>query len=185
MNNAQRDHFDNKQHRYSVAYLQHPPIHVQSETHILLQLLESHRAKEVVDFGSGNGRLTIPLLQAGYRVTAVDISTASLSELHARAKRMKCDGNLQIATEMPSKKTIDAVVGSDILHHLDLSTYLPRIRSVVKDDGVAIFSEPNILNAAWIIFITLFLDWRVEWRILFCHYFSLMHKLRRAGFDVL
>jgi SAM-dependent methyltransferase len=182
MTYVQRDHFDKKQHRYAAAQLKDPPVHVQNETRTLLELLKSYNAKRVIDFGSGNGRLTIPLLQNGYAVTAVDISTQSLTELHELAKRMGCDSHLKTTTNLPTGEAMDAVVGTDILHHLNLAVSLPQIRSAVKDTGVAIFSEPNILNGAWIVFITLFLDWKVEWRIIFCHYFSLKHELKRAGF---
>lgn len=39
----------------------------------------------VIDFGAGNGRLTIPLVQMGYDVTAVDASTQMLTVLGQRA----------------------------------------------------------------------------------------------------
>jgi hypothetical protein len=43
-------------------------------------------------------------------------------------------------------KILTAVVGSSILHHLDLETALPRIFALLNPGGVMSFAEPNMLN---------------------------------------
>jgi len=40
----------------------------------------------------------------------------------------------------------DAVIGSSILHHLDLGEALPRIHALLKPGGRMVFAEPNMLN---------------------------------------
>jgi SAM-dependent methyltransferase len=40
----------------------------------------------------------------------------------------------------------DAVVGSSVLHHLEMPGALVKIYSLLKDDGVACFAEPNMIN---------------------------------------
>jgi SAM-dependent methyltransferase len=40
----------------------------------------------------------------------------------------------------------DAVVGSSVLHHLDLEPALAKIRALLKTGGVLSFAEPNMLN---------------------------------------
>jgi hypothetical protein len=80
--------------------------------------------------------------------------------------------------EIPSGR-YHAIVGSDILHHVDLDHYLDDMNKKLKKGGVIIFSEPNIFNIAWIVLITLVLDWRIEWRIIHCNYISLRRKLNQ------
>jgi len=45
----------------------------------------------IVDFGAGTGRLTVPLAERGYEVTAVDPSPAMLRELAHRAEQAGVD----------------------------------------------------------------------------------------------
>lgn len=72
MSTIQTDHFKIDAHRYDEKLLQHPPVHVVDETKKIISLLKKKNVKTVIDFGCGNGRLSIPLLQAGFHVTAVE-----------------------------------------------------------------------------------------------------------------
>lgn len=38
----------------------------------------------------------------------------------------------------------DYVYGNGILHHLDLDIFIPALRNVLKDNGKAVFMEPNV-----------------------------------------
>lgn len=58
----------------------------------------------VIDFGCGNGRLTIPLAQAGYKTIAVDSSPTMLQRLRIHANT---------PAERPSFRTIESD-GSDL-----------------------------------------------------------------------
>jgi SAM-dependent methyltransferase len=40
----------------------------------------------------------------------------------------------------------DAVIGSSILHHLEVDQALPKIYELLKPGGVISFAEPNMLN---------------------------------------
>jgi 2-polyprenyl-3-methyl-5-hydroxy-6-metoxy-1,4-benzoquinol methylase len=40
----------------------------------------------------------------------------------------------------------DAVIGSSILHHLDLDVAIPRIYELLRPGGLMVFAEPNMLN---------------------------------------
>ena len=181
MKDIQQVHFQSKKHRYSEELLLNPPLHVQQETQLIINTLKSHKVRTVVDFGSGNGRLTIPLLQAGFAVTAVDISKESLDRLMVMAEKMNCAQRLSCATYFP-RGPFDAVVGTDILHHVDINRELHTMRKALQKSGVLIFSEPNILNISWTIFISLFLDWQVEKGIVFCNYFTLRKLLKTHNF---
>jgi len=180
-NTSQSIHFDETKNRYKEKLLFNPPKHTQEELHFILRILKKRAVTSVVDFGSGNGRLTFPLLMSGIVVTAVDISKKSLQILATLAKKKRLR-KLSISEYIPSRKT-DAFVGCDILHHVDVDIYFKMMHGRLNERGTLLFSEPNILNIAWVFFITFFLDWRIEWRIIFCNYFSLQKKLQENKFN--
>lgn len=182
MSTVQTDHFKVNENRYDERLLMRPPLHVLDETERIISSLKEVKAKTVIDFGCGNGRLSIPLLQAGFHVTAVDISEESLERLKLVAKRLHCDSNLSISSHLPQGQ-FDAVVGTDILHHVAIGEELGKMKSTLRNGGIILFSEPNFLNIAWSLFITIFLDWKVERGIVHCNYFSLRSVLRKKGFE--
>ena len=57
-------------------------------------------------------------------------------------------------TTLPENSKI--ICGTDILHHVNLKIIFPFSQSLTKD-GFIVFSEPNILNIGWSLFISLFL----------------------------
>lgn len=179
----QTDHFKIKKNRYDENLLFHPLKHTQEETNRFITELTGRDINKVVEFGSGNGRLTIPLLQNKIQVTAVDISSESLKALSVVVSRMKIPKDLLSTSQtLPDSKS-EAIVGCDILHHVDLDIYLREMnRKLIKPKGIIIFSEPNILNIFWPLFITIFIDWRVEGKIVHCNYFTLLKKLKAHNF---
>ncbi len=179
----QTEHFKAKKNRYDEQLLFTPPKHTQEETNSIIRELKSRNINSVVEFGSGNGRLTFPLLQNGIQVTAVDISKESLAALSNNASKMNIKKDLLFTSLTIPNSKWEAIVGCDILHHVELDTYLREMnRKLIKPKGVLIFSEPNILNISWSLFITFFIDWRVEWGILYCNYFTLRKKLMHYHF---
>jgi SAM-dependent methyltransferase len=85
--------------------------------------------------------------QTGVELIALDISADLLEK--ARARGIPSD-EVQFLEGRFEDSDIggpfDAVVGSSILHHLDLETALPRIFELLKPGGVMSFAEPNMLN---------------------------------------
>lgn len=182
MSTTQTEHFKMSEHRYDEQLLMHPPVHVADETERIISLLKKNNVKSVVDFGCGNGRLSIPLLQAGFHVAAVDISEESLGRLVSVAKKLHCDSHLTVGEGVPGGQ-FDAVVGSDILHHVSIGEEMKKMRGALREGGIIVFSEPNFFNISWILFITLFLDWRVEKGIVYCNHFSLRSILKGLAFE--
>lgn len=181
MKNLQKRHFDNAKNQYEEDKLFNPPLHVQDELNKIIELIKDYSSSNrLVDFGSGNGRLTIPLLKSGFSVTSVDISQRSLLNLYTNAGKIKKQNRLTTKTVLPDSAKI--ICGTDILHHVDLNDYLPLFYQTLEKNGVLIFSEPNILNIGWTLFISIFLDWKVEKGIVQINYFNLVNKLRMAGF---
>jgi SAM-dependent methyltransferase len=80
-------------------------------------------------------------------VTAVDLSPALLAK--ARSRRLPADRIHFL--EKPFEECdvhgpFDAVIGSSVLHHLDMNRALPKIFALLKPEGCFGFTEPNMLN---------------------------------------
>jgi len=144
--------------------------------------LTKDKKRKIVDFGSGGGRLTIPLLQNGYEVVAIDIDEKSREQLLKTAIKIGKNKNLQIRKTFPKGKKYDYILGADILHHVNIFKYFQLFNNRLKNGGKIIFSEPNVFNISWLIFISLFLDWQVEKGIFQINYFNLIKQLKRSGF---
>ena len=93
MNDTKQSAYLNvEKNRYEEYLLYHPPKHTKTEANIIITILKKREVKEAVEFGSGNGRLTILLLQNKISVKAVDISIESLGRLSTVAFRMDVEG---------------------------------------------------------------------------------------------
>lgn len=167
---------------YSEEKILNPPRHIRDEIKLIFKILKKDKKKKIVDFGSGGGRLTIPLLQNGYKVTAIDIDIKSQKRLSKTADKIGKSKNLQTNNAFPKDSKYDYILGTDILHHIEVSKYFRSFNNHLKKGGKIIFSEPNSWNITWWIFIFLFLDWKQEKGIAQINYFYLLKQLRFSGF---
>ena len=104
--------------------------------------------KIVLDYGCGTGRFAIELIRRGAtRVTGIDISNR---RVEAAAEKAEAEGvadrvNFLVAdahdTRLP-EHSFDLIIGSDILHHLDLEAAAHEMRRLLKPNGAAVFIEP-------------------------------------------
>lgn len=180
----QKIYFEKKENRYNEQLLTTPLQHVVVETGYILNELKKRNVTEVVDFGSGNGRLTIPLMRESIKVTAVDISRKSLDSLIQSSSKMGFNIKklLNTSSVIPNKKW-NAIVGCDILHHVPLSGTLRELRNALTDStGVIIFSEPNIFNIAWSIFVTVRNTWKIEKGMIYCNFYNFYRELKNNKF---
>lgn len=146
---------------YPQQLVLHPPVHTQAETRkIISKLLNLDKTKPVLELGAGTGRLTIPLLQAGFKVDIVEPDIRSSKILLDTSDKLNLK-NFKIYTSLPKRK-YQAIVGSDILHHLDIRQYLPEIYRHLLPDGLICFSEPNGSNAVWYLMPQVLLFWELE-----------------------
>jgi len=91
---------------YSEEKILNPPLHVRDEINFIFRRLTKDKNKKIVDFGSGGGRLTIPLLKNGYKITAIDIDKKSQEQLLLKSgtsvtvsvSRKTCNDNTQKVT---------------------------------------------------------------------------------------
>ncbi len=178
---TQKVFFNNPENQYAKDLILKPPFHTQLEIEFITNRLSSISDGLIMDFGAGSGRLTIPLLQKGYSVFAVDISKKSLLNLKIFAKELKCD-NLKTSEKIPNEIKYQAIVGADILHHTNMDKYLPIFYKALTADGKIIFSEPGAFNPAWYIYLPIASSWSIEKGMINCTYFNLKNKLKKNGF---
>ena len=101
----------------------------------------------VLEIGCGTGLFTEMFAQTGCSIIAVDISAALLRKAEARKlAKGKVHFIQKRFEECDVDGPFDAVVGSSILHHLELRDALPRIYELLRPNGIMSFAEPNMLN---------------------------------------
>jgi len=100
-----------------------------------------------LEVGCGTGMFTEMFAQTGADLVAVDISADLLGRARARGLPTNRVQFLEKRFEdCDVDGPFDAVVGSSVLHHLDVERSLIRIRALLKPGGVMSFAEPNMLN---------------------------------------
>lgn len=99
----------------------------------------------VVEIGCGTGLFTETFASSGAQIIAVDLS----AELLALARQRRLP-NVQFLEKSFEDCAVDgpfdAVIGSSVLHHLDLERAWPKIFGLLKPGGRISFAEPNMLN---------------------------------------
>lgn len=177
----QKNFFNKKNNRYPESLVLNPNLHTIKETlQIIKRLKHLSKSDHVADFGAGSGRITLPLLENGFNVYAVDISQTSLDEIKKLSEKMNYK-SLTTTYTLPKRK-VKAVVGADVLHHVDLSEHLPLIFANLEKGGKIIFSEPNAFNFSWYAYLPIASSWEIEKGLMTCTYLNLRNKLEKAGF---
>ena len=101
----------------------------------------------MLELGCGTGMLTRHLVRTGARVTAVDISPDLLTLAEQSLRGVPVDWLLADASNTGLEAgQHDCVVGSSVLHHLDVRTSIAELFRVLKPGGRIRFTEPNMLN---------------------------------------
>lgn len=180
--NNQRAYFDVAANRYSTPV--NPPLVQRLEMEHLERALGKIPGKTIVDFGAGSGRVTFWFLKKGFNVIAVDVSKQSLTDLYTLYTTHKTSswGKLNTSTVLPKTK-VDAVVGADILHHVDIKEYLPKLYRILKPGGSIAFSEPNAWFLPWYAYILIRkLPWSIERGILRMTAYRITQGLAKAEF---
>ncbi len=104
-------------------------------------------SKRALEIGCGTGMFTEMFAETGCSIVAVDISGALLEKAEARELPKERVQFIEKRFEdCAIDGPFDAVIGSSILHHLELDDALPRILDLLEPGGVMSFAEPNMLN---------------------------------------
>ncbi len=172
----QATHFDSNSNQYTPDLIVNPPKHTIAEISRLFSKITQPHDIPIVDFGAGSGRLTIPLLQQGYKVHAIDISTKSLESLGQTCRDLGLGERLSTFTDIPKGQKYRTIVGADVLHHVNIPETIQTLKKHLNQSGTLLFSEPGGLNPFWSIYLRYFYNWEIEKGITECT----IEKLRKA-----
>ncbi len=102
---------------------------------------------KALEIGCGTGLFSSLFAETGAQIVAVDISGVLLERARGRAIP---PGRVRFVERRFEDCDIDgpfdAVIGSSILHHLDMRAALPKIQQLLRPGGRMSFAEPNLLN---------------------------------------
>ena len=101
----------------------------------------------VLELGCGTGYFTRELARSGADIVAIDVSPELLEIARANccAPNVRYEIQNAYALSYPDQM-FDSVVGSSVLHHLEIEEALREIHRVLKPGGTIYFTEPNMLN---------------------------------------
>ena len=117
--------------------------------HVIEIVKEHFRSEDqkLLDFGCGCGEMALIFTKVGYEVFGFDISPNNietarhLAEKYQMTERTHLQVGVAEELDYPSD-IFDVIVGTDILHHVDIRQALSECLRVLKSGGVAIFHEP-------------------------------------------
>ena len=114
-----------------------------------VKMLSNHlrAGMSVLELGCGTGYFTRELARSGADIVAVDVSPELLEIARADCSAPNVRYEIQNACALSYPDAVfDSVVGSSVLHHLDIKEALREIYRVLKAGGTIYFTEPNMLN---------------------------------------
>jgi Methylase involved in ubiquinone/menaquinone biosynthesis len=102
---------------------------------------------KVLEIGCGTGFFTKEIIKKSVQLIAIDISP----ELIEVARKTILDSNVEFIIENAYQmsfddQTFNAVIGSSVLHHLNVDSALNEIYRVLIPGGYIAFTEPNMMN---------------------------------------
>lgn len=114
---------------------------------LIIDAAQLNSSSQILEIGCGTGVFTEHFAQTKCSITAVEISETLL----IKAKERKYPyANVRFLNQRfedsITNGPFDAVIGSSILHHLELETALLHIHKLLKPNGIMCFAEPNMLN---------------------------------------
>ncbi|MFZ4707718.1 MAG: class I SAM-dependent methyltransferase [Bacteroidales bacterium] len=112
-------------------------------------MLTSHLkpTDKVLEIGCGTGYFTKEIVKTGASVTAIDISPELINIAKQEIKETNASFMLDNAYELSFDDcSFDSVVGSSVLHHLDIDKAIREMYRVLKPGGYIFFTEPNMMN---------------------------------------
>ena len=114
-----------------------------------VQMLSDHLrpGMTILEIGCGTGYFTRELTRRGADIVAIDVSPDLLEIAKAKYSAPNVRYEIQNAYALTyADAMFDSVVGSSILHHLEIEEALREIYRVLKPGGTIYFTEPNMLN---------------------------------------
>lgn len=101
--------------------------------------------KVLLEYGCGPGSQAFQLAAAGAQITGIDISDVAIDLARKQAVEMGVSPDFKVmnaeSLEFPSAH-FDRIIGSAIIHHLELHQAYQEIVRCLKPGGKAVFIEP-------------------------------------------
>lgn len=114
--------------------------------------MEEARNRTVLEYGCGNASLGFDLAPIAKEVIGIDISDVAIQDAQRIAAHRRLTNTRFVVDNAESMRqpdaSVDVLVGSGIIHHLDIPRSMREVRRVLRDGGIAIFAEPLGHNAA-------------------------------------
>ena len=112
---------------------------------VILEGASVTSSSRILEIGCGTGMFTAAFAKSRADIVAVDISPDLLAKAAERnlARVRFVQKNFE---DCELEGPFDAVIGSSVLHHLDIERALPKIFNLLKPGGRLSFAEPNMLN---------------------------------------
>ena len=107
-----------------------------------VKMLSSHLkpGMTVLELGCGAGYFTQELARSGADIVAIDVSPELLEMARANCSAPNVHFQIENAYELSYGDAVfDSVVGSSVLHHLEIERALRDIYRVLKPDGYHLF----------------------------------------------
>ena len=122
-------------------------LRAQRRADLILKGAGARPGMRLLEVGCGTGLFTAKFAASGASIVAVDLSPELLDL--ARHRGLPPDRVQFIEKNFEDCMVdgpFDAVIGSSVLHHLDLQRSIRKIYALLKPGGHLSFAEPNMLN---------------------------------------
>lgn len=104
-----------------------------------LLIEEINNAKGIaLDIGCGTGEFTEKLSKKVSKVYGIDLSPVMIEEAKKRHLEENIEYTVQDFYELDEEVKYDYIISIATFHHLDLDSALPKIKRILKDNGVLI-----------------------------------------------
>jgi ubiquinone/menaquinone biosynthesis C-methylase UbiE len=115
---------------------------------MIINEIKKRNFSKILEIGSGTGVFTEFFCKAGFDVYGIDISLDLLKKAQIKhSSSISLRLSVADVENLPyADNSFDAVVGICVLHHLDAKKAFKEIRRVLKEGGIILFSEPNMMN---------------------------------------
>jgi 2-polyprenyl-3-methyl-5-hydroxy-6-metoxy-1,4-benzoquinol methylase len=108
-------------------------------------IAESCEGKKVLEYGCATGGTTFSWARRGAKVFGIDISEEAVKKAKQAAAKENLDVDFAVmnAEDLQfSNQSFDMIVGTGILHHLNLDRSYSELSRCLNQDGFALFIEP-------------------------------------------
>lgn len=110
------------------------------------RVMEEAKGRRLLEYGCGNASLGFDVAPVAKEVIGIDISDVAIQQAQRIASHKQLENVRFVVDNAESMRqpdaSVDVLVGSGIVHHLDIPRAMGEVRRVLKDGGIAIFAEP-------------------------------------------